>query len=212
MVIVQSIDELITRQGKVDAAFRAEADRVSTTHPDWPKDPRPYRFVRSLNTDCPVKGCGAPVFLVRDREVGKEIPICRACLNATRKLSLIHRDPIVDCCLVCRVDTDSFGIVIAANHRMEVPFEDFPNRKSTAPEGAMVHGLKTRIANGLIEVDDDDDWVYLHHVVHDRFDVDGVEQHCAGCCRRHRGCPKFPLVTSDGKSNGGCPIWVGPLR
>lgn len=189
MHIVTDIAELKARQDNLDAVHVAHAELVTASHSKHvvALDRRPLKFRSPAGSDC--EDCNEPEFLVRDAVAGKELLMCRGCLNATRRLSLVHTHMVTHICCMCDITLDSFGIVSGANHRTEVPIEDFEDR-----DGVRQPGMKSRIESGLITIEDvehkvmpgfdiSQQWVVLHHLVHDD------AQHCGGCRHvTHPGC------------------------
>ena len=151
---VTDISELKAVQDKHDAAHAEHAVAVVDHHKTLaahshmePLDKRANKFLRPTGEDCE---CGEANFLVRDATAGREVVVCRDCLNANRRLSLGHSHMTQDICYHCELSYDSFGIVIAANHHT-FPIEDFIINENPRP------GLKSLIVENKVSIESDDE-------------------------------------------------------
>ena len=151
---ITDISELKSVQDKHDVAHAEHAVAVVNHHKTLaghsqmePLDKRANKFVRPTGEDCE---CGEANFLVRDATAGREIVVCRDCLNANRRLSLGHSQMTRDLCFRCELSYDSFGIVVAANHHT-YPIEDF------TMAGVDRLGLKSLIVDHRVSIESGDE-------------------------------------------------------
>jgi hypothetical protein len=154
---VTDIAELQSVQDNHDAAHAEHAVAVVNHHKTLaahaqmePLDKRANKFIRPTGEDCE---CGEATFLVRDAMAGREVVVCRDCLNANRRLSLGHSHMTHDICFRCELSYDSFGIVIAANHHT-YPIEDFTMAGVDRP------GLKSLIVDNKVSIESGDQIIF----------------------------------------------------
>ena len=179
-VVVTDISQLQARQDAMDTATMNAADLVSRAHPDEGNlRERVVKIHSATFTGEECLCCGADLMRVEDLVTGHPVEMCKASMDAVIRLSLTHERLVTHLCLECKVTT-SQGVANGANHRHELPIEDFMFK------GVRKGGLKSLIARGWVEVDEDKGFVLLHQVDHTD------TQHCKGCTRsRHPGCPGF---------------------
>jgi hypothetical protein len=158
---VRDISELQSVQDKHDVAHAEYAIAVVNHHKSFaahaqmePLDKRANKFVAPTGGECE---CGEANFLVRDATAGREVIVCRDCLNANRRLSLGHSHMTKDICFRCELSYDSFGIVVAANHHT-FPIEDFTIAGVSRP------GLTSLIVDNKVSIEPGDQIVIAAQV------------------------------------------------
>jgi len=190
---VFNIQILKDRQDSIDAGHSSNARDVATAHGDDP-------FVRIsgpkllgvTTANCTTVGCGDIAFHVRTPGRGEEV-MCRNCMNAIRRLSLVHDHLKNRICLVCVLDYGSLGDLTAAMHTDQIPITDYVGRVKAADgtimhERAVLPGLESRVANGLVSIEDANDEVVIHELSH------SSSEHCEACQPiRHPDCMRAGL-------------------
>lgn len=208
---VTHIDQLVERQTAMDTEGSANAVEVQRSHaehmaqetarivglteeeralePARPEmnativmEPLAISFAEPLDVDCAC--CGSPVFRIREKTNGRRQQRCLECINATACLSQHHRNRTRSICIEYTPEYDRYGLLTAVNRR-ELMLEDrFGVDRDGNPR--RYPGIKTWIAAGFVEIDDDTNIVLIHDVVHD-----WITEHCRGCERvRHLGCTR----------------------
>lgn len=188
---VTDIATLKARQDAEDAKTISDAKTIADAHGEvLVREPLKLSTATVTADDC--GSCGGPIFLVGVvNNAGRVEARCQCCINATASLSLVHTGLTRSICLNCHSTPGRDGIITGANHQ-EMMIED---RKRTNSDGSVTvfPGLKTRIAGGLVEIDDGTDIVLIHDVVHSE------SQHCRGCERvRHPGCERDAVDAATG--------------
>ncbi len=147
MAIVTDIEELFTRQATMDAEAQTLRDTVTAAHPGRASDysPRPIRLLNPNDVGT-CEECGEPEFTVRDAGSGRTLSMCRMCINAIRRGSLLHTQyGRLEICWVCEITVDSLGIIDGAIHRTK-PVDD-----QTLPGGTIRHGIMPYLLAGRID-------------------------------------------------------------
>ena len=154
MTIIRDIVELKQWQTDWDQAmFDTIVQQTLAAHPTNPPDlsPRAYKLIGSH--DVGTCECGDATFTIRDEKTGRTAPACRMCINAVRRQSLGHLQYTAEICWVCRITTDSLGLIDGAIHRTK-PYEDELQQNGTvrAGIGPLIRAGRIDLTNDVLTI------------------------------------------------------------
>jgi len=140
---IHSIEVLKTRQAAKDDESGTMITAYNEKHHGHESE---YNIVWQLRRDIRLLGdqktakgfcvdCEEDTYMVSDSDTGKNVELCKGCINVIRRQSLVHRASS-ELCLNCEITFDSVGLISGANH-VTFPIEDEP---------ILDHGKSTKTA------------------------------------------------------------------
>lgn len=147
---VTDIQELIDRHNQLAVDEAETMSALIQSHP-FETLVGVYPTTPDMVAKSTCEGCGEPELQVQDSLSLRPTIMCRHCINGMRRFSLRHKRAITEVCVDCGGNPrmDSYGLVIGPWPHMMMAIEDYIGADDTTKSG-----LRTRIAAGLVMLDD----------------------------------------------------------